>query len=468
MLDLLSSFVAELRTVGIPVSIGEHVDAARAIDTIDIIDRSLFRAALSSTLVKRHEYQPAFDVAFDVFFADRYAPDEQPGGEPGDGRTPAPDESPRRSPPAPTPRSAQELDDALFEAMAANDASAMRSAAGEAVDRYAGIERGRPVGGAYYLYRLLRRVDLDAMGERLQVTLLPEDPDRTDEQLARDEAGRRVRQLTEFMATAIREQLVEDRGAQALVASLRKPLPEDVDVMSANRDELLALEATLRPLSRKLAAKLARRRRRQHRGPVDLRHTVRRSLSTGGVPIDLRFKPPHPAKPDIVVIADLSGSVASFARFTLMLVHALSSEFSHVRSFAFIDGVDEVTRFFDECDDPAEAADRISAEAAMIAADGHSDYGRVLTLFHTRYAHQLTRRSTVLILGDARTNYHVAHADLLGDLRTRVKALYWLNPEPEAYWNSGDSVMQQYAPHCDAVLECRTLRQLEHFVGGLS
>jgi uncharacterized protein with von Willebrand factor type A (vWA) domain len=265
----------------------------------------------------------------------------------------------------------------------------------------------------------------------------------------------------------IRERLVEDRGAEALAKSVRKPLPEDIDVMHANRDEMAQLERALRPLSRKLATRLARRRRRRRRGPVDLRHTVRRSLSTGGVPIDLRFKPPHPAKPEIFVIADVSGSVASFARFTLHLVHAISSQFSKVRSFVFVDGLDEVTRLFDGVDDPAEAVARINAEADVIAFDGHSDYGRALLTFHERFAKDITKRSTVLILGDARNNYHEAHAEIIADLHYRAKSVYWLNPEPTAYWNSGDSIVGQYAPYCERVIECRTLRQLEAFVGEL-
>jgi len=266
----------------------------------------------------------------------------------------------------------------------------------------------------------------------------------------------------------IRERLVEDRGSEALAKSVRKPLPEDLDVMHANRDEMAQLERALRPLSRKLAVRLARRRKRRRRGPVDLRHTVRRSLSTGGVPIDLRFKPPHPAKPEIFVIADISGSVASFARFTLHLVHAISSQFSKVRSFVFVDGLDEVTRLFDGVDDPAEAVARINAEADVIAFDGHSDYGRALLTFHERFAKDVTRRSTILILGDARNNYHQAHAEVVADLKYRAKAVYWLNPEPTAYWNSGDSIVNQYAPYCERVIECRTLRQLEAFVGELS
>jgi uncharacterized protein with von Willebrand factor type A (vWA) domain len=217
-----------------------------------------------------------------------------------------------------------------------------------------------------------------------------------------------------------------------------------------------------------LAVRLARKRRRRHRGPVDLRHTVRRSLSTGGVPIDLRFKPPRPTKPEIMVVADVSGSVASFARFTLHLVHAISSQFSKVRSFAFVDGLDEVTRFFEEADDPSDAVARINAEADVIAFDGHSDYGRALMSFHERFADDVTMRTTILILGDARNNYHQAHAEVLADLRYRAKAVYWLNPEPTSYWNSGDSIVNQYAPYCDRVIECRTLRQLEAFVGELA
>ena len=148
--------------------------------------------------------------------------------------------------------------------------------------------------------------------------------------------------------------------------------------MHANREEMAQLERALRPLSRKLAVRLARRRRRRHRGPVDLRHTVRRSLSTGGVPIDLRFKPPRPAKPEIIVIADISGSVASFARFTLHLVHAISSQFSKVRSFVFVDGARRGQPALRGRRRPAEAVERINAEADVIAFDGHSDYGRAL------------------------------------------------------------------------------------------
>jgi uncharacterized protein with von Willebrand factor type A (vWA) domain len=463
VLDLLSSFIAELRTVGLPVSMSETVDAARALESIDVSDQVLFRSALCATLVKSGDHISAFDTAYDIFFATRQAPGDLGSAADTSSVVSSRDDS------SPSPqRSGAELSEQLFGALRDNDRRALRNSAAEAVARYAGIEPGRPVGGAYYLYRTIRQLDLDEMQRRLASLNLGGSSDALAERLANDEARERIEAFKEMIESEIREKLVEDRGVEAMAQSVRETLPEDLDVMHANREEMALLERALRPLSRKLAVRLARRRRRRHRGPIDLRHTVRSSLSTGGVPIDVRFKPPRPAKPEIVVIADVSGSVASFARFTLHLVHAISSQFSQVRSFVFVDGLDEVTHLFAETDDPAAAVERITAEADVVAVDGHSDYGRALSTFVTRYAPELTRRTTVLILGDARNNYHPAQSHVLGDLRSRVKALYWLNPEPRSYWNSGDSVLNLYAPHCDDVLECRTLRQLEDFVGGLS
>ena len=441
----------------------EAVDAARALESIDVSDRPLFRSALCATLVKSGDHLAAFDTAYEVFFANR-----RPDGDvelPGE----SPESAPRdaSAPDAPV-RSTAQLSEQLLNALRQNDRRALRQSAADAVARFAGVEPGRPVGGAYYLYRTVRQLDLEEIERRLMAMSLGEQYDALEERLARDDAHQRIEEFTSMLESEIRERLVEDRGAEALAESVRETLPEDVDVMHANREEMEQLERALRPLSRKLAVRLARRRRHRHRGPIDLRHTVRSSLSTGGVPLDVRFKPPRPAKPEMVVIADVSGSVASFARFTLHLVHAISSQFSQVRSFVFVDGLDEVTHLFAESEDPAQAVERIGAEADVVAVDGHSDYGRALGIFARRYAPELTRRTTVLILGDARNNYHPAQAEVLEDIRSRVKALYWLNPEPRSYWNSGDSILGLYAAHCDDVVECRTLRQLETFVGGLN
>jgi uncharacterized protein with von Willebrand factor type A (vWA) domain len=191
---------------------------------------------------------------------------------------------------------------------------------------------------------------------------------------------------------------------------------------------------------------------------------MRRSLSFGGAPADPRFKAPHKSKPELWVLADISGSVAAFARFTLQLVYALSSQFSRTRAWAFVDGIDEVTGFLKGEDDIAAAVNRINTEADVIWAEGHSDYGHALSDFVERWGKEVTARTTVLVLGDARNNYHSVQPWAIAELARRSRHVWWLNPEPRAYWDTGDSVLAQYGAHCSGVWECRNLRQLRHFI----
>jgi uncharacterized protein with von Willebrand factor type A (vWA) domain len=487
MLDLLSGFVTELRRAGLPVSLTEHLDAAEAIKYIPLEDREGLKYSLAATLVKSSAHWRAFETAFEVYFAVRTGGAGGAEGELGEGDGEGEDgegaegsgEGGQKGKgrswkgggggEAMTP---EELAELLFKSLLSADTAMMNVVARNAVDRYAGMEPGRPVGGTYYLYRTLRNLDLDAVLAKLmaQAGAGAAGGGLTDleERLAADEYKARIEKFRRAVETEIRRRLVEDRGAEALARSVRKPLPEDIDVMHATRDELAMLHRALQPLSRKLAVRLARKRRHGRKGPLDFRATMRRSLSTGGVPIDPRYRHPRPAKPEIFVIADISGSVASFARFTLHLVYAISSQFSKVRSFVFVDGIDEVTRFFEGVVDPAEAVARINLEADVIWVDGHSDYGHALTEFHKRWGDQVTSRSSVLLLGDARNNYHASGSWVVEDLQRKARRVYWLNPEPRDYWGSGDSIVGEYAAHCDDVVECRTLRQLEHFVGNLA
>jgi uncharacterized protein with von Willebrand factor type A (vWA) domain len=483
VLDLLSGFVTELRRSGLPVSLTEHLDAAEAVRHIPLEDRDGLKYALAATLVKSSSHWTAFETAFEVFFAVRSgagaAAEEGEEGDQGENESAqAGRGGPRgegrgwKGGGAGEGMTPEELAELLFTSLVSADTAMMNVVARNAVERYAGMEPGRPVGGTYYLYRTLRNLDLDAVMERLmaQAREGAAGGSLTDleERLAADEYKARIEKFRRAVETEIRRRLVEDRGVEALARSVRKPLPEDIDVMHATRDELATLHRVLHPLSRKLAVRLARKRRHGRKGPLDFRATVRRSLSTGGVPVEPRFRHPRPAKPEIFVIADISGSVASFARFTLHLVYAISSQFSKVRSFVFVDGIDEVTRFFEGVVDPAEAVARINTEADVIWVDGHSDYGHALTEFHRRWGDQVTSRSSIIVLGDARNNYHASQSWVLEDLQARARHVFWLNPEPRDYWGSGDSIVGEYGIHCDDVVECRTLRQLEHFVGNLA
>ena len=367
---------------------------------------------------------------------------------------------------------AEEIAHLLMQALLNGDQAMMRAMARQAVQRFAGMEPGRPVGGTYYLYRTLRNLDLDGMLDKLMQASRDE-IDRSDlttleERLEREEFQDRIDKFKAEIEAEIRRRLVADRGAEAMAKTLRKPLPEDVEFMHASRDEMQLLRKALYPLTRKLAARLARKRRHGRKGPLDFRNTVRHSLSYGGVPAEPKFKYPRPAKPELMVVADISGSVAAFARFTLMLVYAIQNQFSKVRSFVFIDGIDEVTDYFKATDDIQEAIHRVNTEADVVWVDGHSDYGHAFEVFWQKWGKDVGPKTTVLLLGDARNNYHASQSWVVKQMADKARHVYWLNPEPRSYWNTGDSIVGEYATHTDGVYECRNLRQLESFVEKLA
>ena len=359
----------------------------------------------------------------------------------------------------------------LMQALLNADQAMMRALAKQAVQRFAGMEPGRPVGGTYYLYRTLRNLDLDGMLDKLMEASRQQvggELTNLEERLERDEYQDRIEKFKQEVEAEIRRRLVADRGAEAMAKTLRKPLPEDVEFMHASRDEMQHLKKALQPLTRKLAARLARKRRHGRKGPLDFRNTVRHSLAYGGVPAEPKFKYPRPAKPELIVVADISGSVAAFARFTLMLVYAISNQFSKVRAFVFIDGIDEVTDYFKQTEDIGEAIHRINTEADVIWVDGHSDYGHAFEVFWDKWGKEIGPKSTVMLLGDARNNYHASQAWVIKEMRAKARHVYWLNPEPKSYWNTGDSIVGEYGTFTDGVYECRNLRQLEAFVEKLA
>jgi uncharacterized protein with von Willebrand factor type A (vWA) domain len=474
VLDVLNRFIGELRSAGLPVSLTENLDAVEAVTHIPLEDREAFKYALGATLVKNNSHWKTFDTVFEVFFSMRGhefkidTPEEEDvkigamldqimGQREGGGGLEA--------------LTPEELAEMLYRALQNADEGLMRALARQAVQRFAGMEPGRPVGGTYYLYRTMRNLDLEGVLEKLMQEAQDasgEGLTQLEERLARDEYESRIDKLRKEIEAEIRRRLVADRGADAMAKTLRKPLPEEVDFMHATREELAMLRRAIYPLTRRLAVRLARKRRHGRKGPLDFRNTMRHSLSYGGVPAEPKFKYPRPSKPEIMVVADISGSVAAFARFTLQFVYAMNAQFSKVRSFVFIDGIDEITHFFEGIDDIIEAIHRINAEADVIWVDGHSDYGHALETFWERWGREITTKTSVILLGDARNNYHASQAWVLKEIEQRARHLYWLNPEPRSYWDTGDSIVSEYAAHCAGVYECRNLKQLERFVENLA
>ena len=474
LLELLNGFIVELRSAGLPVSLTENLDAVEAVKHIPIEDRETFKYALAGTLVKNHSHWRAFETVFEVYFSLRGAEYELVDGE-WESDDAATQEENQQEGQAQGQGGSQEgltqeqLAEMLFQALAKQDRNLMRTVARQSVQRFAGMEPGRPVGGTYYLYRTLRNLNLEEVLDRLLTSSADSesDLDFLEERLRKDEYEHRIEELKREIEAEIRRRLVADRGVEAMAKTLRKPLPEDVDFMHASREEMVALRRAIWPLTRKLAVRLARKRRHGRKGPLDFRRTVRHSLSYGGVPAEPKFKYPKPSKPEIMVIADISGSVAAFARFTLHLVYALNNQFSRVRSFVFIDGLDEVTDFFENVDDITEAIHRVNTEADVIWVDGHSDYGHAFEIFDERFAKDIGPKTTVIILGDARNNYHASQSWVIKNIEDKARKVFWLNPEPKSYWDTGDSIVGEYSNFCNGTFEVRNLKQLEAFVENL-
>jgi uncharacterized protein len=448
-LQRVLDFVAALRRSGLGSTQSEAIDAVRLLPHLDLLERRQLREALAAVTVTSSTHRRAFDELFDLYFPARPAPSDDT--------------------PTVTDEPVEELDgdrylqDLLDTLMHGGD-DAIRQLARLAVEEFGRVE-GRDGGVSYFQYKVFRAVDLQQLLRDLLGRVQEDGAELTplQERLYRDEFEARLRTFQQEVEAEIRRRAAAQRGIDQVADRMTRPPVEELDFFHLSAEDQAQLRAQIRPLARKLATRVAVKRRHGKDGRLDVRRTVRRSLSTGGVPFEPSFRPRRPHKPELFVICDVSGSVASFARFTLMLVHTLQEQFSKVRSFAFIDTLDEVTALF-ESGDLSAAMRRMMAEAELVWLDGHSDYGHSFERFHAEHAEDVSPRSTVLILGDARNNYRQANAWVLQDLQRRARRVFWLNPEPLQFWDTGDSIATSYARYVEDMVEVRNLKQLAAFV----
>jgi uncharacterized protein with von Willebrand factor type A (vWA) domain len=453
LLDREIGFLDALRSAGVNVTLAEVLDATRAMGAIDLLDREGLRAALAATVLKRPAHRTTFDALFDLWFPPAIgdptrAYDDEPAPELVDGDEP-PD--------------ASVLRDRLRDLLLEGDEDALRRFARESVQNL-GRADTQPGRQSWFSYRVLRQLSPETlMASLLEALLAGQERGGLAERVARQTLSDRIRQFQEMIESEVRRRLAEDRGVEQISKTAVQPLAEQVDFLRASRADMAELRRQVFPLARRLATRLTARRRLGRAGRLDFRRTVRASLATGGVPLVTHHRPHKPHKPELVVLCDVSGSVAGFAHFTLMLAYALREQFSKVRAFAFIDTCDEVTRFFTPGGDVADALARMSSEANLVWFDGHSDYGHSIEKFAEDYPDAVGPRTSLLILGDGRNNYRATGAQTLRSLVQKSRHAYWLNPEPSAYWGSGDSATTAYADVIEMV-EVRNAVQLEDFV----
>lgn len=461
LLDRHVDFVAALRDAGVRVSVAEGLDAVRAVQHVQLLDRAQLRAALAATLVKRSSEREAFDTVFDLFYP---AVTGDPVRNPA--RTEPANESTARGP----------LDDPvrdriraeLHDYLADGDERRLADLAREAVGNFGPVQGRSPGSSSWSRLAVLQRVSAETlMAGLLEQMLHGQERGGLAERRARTTINDRIARFEQAVAADVSRRLVENSDATTVARTAVRPSIDRVAFLGATRTDLAALRREIQPLARKLAARLTIEQRRGSRGHFDFRRTLRASLSAGGTPMVIEHRPKRPNKTDLVVLCDLSESVTSFAHFTLLLVYALREQFTRVRAFGFVDELDELTRFFTPGGDVIEAVSRLTQEADVTWLLGRTDYGRAFELFEKRFPDAIGPKTSLLVLGDARSNYGDLGMQAFEQVTARAKHAYWLNPERRTLWDTGDSRAGEYARHVPMV-ECRNLSQLADFVRELA
>jgi uncharacterized protein with von Willebrand factor type A (vWA) domain len=437
----LLEFADELRREGVAVGTSELLDAFQALGEVPWTEQEDFREALAATLAKSQEDRHVFELLFERFFfravereaVQRGLREERfEGGERLD---------------------LDELRRQIADAVRQGSDGEMRDMARLAIAAFGRQGEGSGVIGVDV--QRIRR----SLGLKGQTSPDPELPDPDSVPLDR------LREFERHLRRELERGMIE--RTQSLPPS--KPLREfDRALPTGPLQDLAAVHRVVAQLKRRLATRGHEMRGRRRSQVVDMRRTMRASLETGGVPLRLKYRSRRPRRPELYVLCDVSTSVTSASVFFLSVLHALHDSFRKLRSFVFVERISEVTDVF-ERERSFDAVSRaIATDAGVADVSGYTDYGRVWLEFLDNVVDDLDPRSSVIVLGDARTNGREPHAQIFGTISQRAGRTFWLNPEPRLYWNYGDSVMAAYEPYCDGVFECWTTKQLEGFVNALT
>lgn len=456
MQGALEDFLRALRAMEVRVSPAEAIDAHMAVAAVGYGDRELLKDALCVTLAKSEDEVERFEAAFDTFFTreefkgamgpaergeddrlDRREPDAgQPAGGPGGGAQDRADEA------------------SLAEMLLDNDAIALSRAMEAAADR----ARAKDI-RLNTQRSLLTRKTLDEMGLReleALINRLRDSGEARDEQLAERLAERREALFTEAQRFVERQSKLY---ASETGRRMREKILGDMKLTSIDVDEMKSMEALVKRMAKRLASRYSRKRHRADKGKLDVRKTIRRSMGYGGVPFNIVWKSQTIDKPKIIAICDVSRSVAAAAQFLLLFLYSLNEVVDKLEAFAFSDRMVSVNDLLDD-----EKLDEAIAQILKRIGFRPTDYGRALADFCDTHLDELDRHTTVIILGDGRSNYVNPRLDLMKQIAERSRAVIWLNPEPVTYWGQGDSKMDAYQRFCSVAKSCNTLNQLEKVI----
>ncbi|MFT4289019.1 vWA domain-containing protein [Nocardioides sp.] len=445
LLDRHIAFLEALRAAGMPVSLPEDLDAVTALGLVGWGERQQVHDVYAATLVKRQSQRDTFDSLFELYFP------RMVGGLPAEDVSDGPVD---------TAEDLAAFTERLAEALLADDVERLRQLAAEAVGRFGAMPGRGPGMSGWSSYTALRRLGTDELLTRLVEGLRG---NGWGSEQAERVAEKRMGSYREMVEADARRRIAEDKGPEQIARVTVRPTIDRLDFLAARRSDMEALRREIYPLARRLATRLTQEKHARRRGPVDMRRTVRASIGTGGVPLTTHHRPKRPHRTELVVLCDVSGSVANFATFTLMLVFALREQFSKVRAFTFVDEIHEVTDYFTPGGDLVDTMTRLAEATAHAARFGRTNYGRALERFRELHGDAVGPKSSLLILGDARSNYSDLALPTLRGLVDSARHAWWLNPEVRRQWDTGDSAASQYGDVIGMV-ECRNLTQLSEFV----
>jgi len=453
-------FIELLRQNGVRVSLAEDLDSLEAAAAIGLESPTDFREALRATLVKRQIDDSTFEELFELYFRglSRDFAQQLAATKNSLGLTDATLQELLE-------RLSQHIDELGFQ-LSQLTRELLRANQGrvEQLLREAGARVGldgieRPFQEGRYAHMVAQTLGLSGVAseiEELKLRLaslgLPaEELERLQKFL-----DLRLQDLTRAIKQLVRREL-EKKEAQVREAQRLDRLGEK-SFYYLTEDEIRQMKEAVTKLAERLKNVVAVKRKRRKRGRFDIKDTLRKNLQYGGVPFRLEFDRRVKDKPQIMVLCDVSDSVRNVSRFMLQFVYTLQDLYSRVRSFVFVSEIGEVTQLFEEQDIHTAIEQALSGQVINVFA--HSDFGRAFRIFHRDFLSAVNKKTTVIILGDARNNYNLPHEWTLKDIRQRAKQLIWLNPENRLTWGFGDSEMDRYLVYCDIVEECRNLNQL--------
>lgn len=477
MTEVLGDFIRALRSADVRVSTSESIDAGRVVGLVGLDDRRTLRDALAQVLAKSEDEKAAFEETFDMFFAfdqfksrppaanddraDTADSAEADGGEGDDGE--GEDGAPQQSGSPSAPGSGGMGGEPQGEATPATDLASLLERGDQAELQMALAEGARRAQlnrirlftqRGMFTRRIMELMGLDGLNDEIE----------RRERDGNAPGAERLAELREDLRGQVRDYV--EKQLEIFTANSGRQLREEVlakvRLSNIDRSDMRFMRELVRKMAKRLIALHSRRKKVSRRGQLDIRRTIRANIEFDGLMFHTVWKRTKIDRPKVMAICDVSGSVAQVARFLLMFLYSLQEVLPGVRSFAFSGRLGETTDLFDR-----EKLEDALVEVLRDFGGGSTDYGQAFMDFEEIALDDVDHRTTVLILGDARSNYGDPGGDILKKIHARARRVVWLNPEPRTMWNSGDSEMRRLQPYCDKAVTCASLKDLERVVSEL-